>query len=111
MGEHVTNLKPTPPDCHREEGRAAVSFIDYDALSALMPGLEVIHENGALIYSYDLAGTRVEAEDHDGTAVVYLRRWDLPGVFSGEDELGRFPAYAGADIAGCMRLAIEEAGQ
>lgn len=87
-------------------------MIDYDALSALIAGLEAVHEDGRVICSYAVTtGTAAEAEENDGTAVVYLRFWDETGALYGQSERGRFPADATADIAECMRLAIEEAGQ
>jgi hypothetical protein len=82
-------------------------MIDYEALNALLPGLEVADcDDGSQALCYEIdTGVAVEVVELDGEAVVYQRWWDQP---RGDDELGRFPLDAIEEIAGCVRQAEQE---
>jgi hypothetical protein len=95
----------------QEIAATARPVIDYDALNALVPGLEVAHyDDGRQVLSYAIdVGATLEIEERDGMAVVFTQwRNGVDDESADEDVRGRFPLGALEDIAGCVRQAEQE---
>lgn len=85
--------------------------IDYEALNALIPGLEVEHcEDGRLTYAYAVdVGATLEIEERNGLAVVFVQWQDGVDDESAEEDVrGRFALDALDAIAACVRDAEQE---
>jgi hypothetical protein len=80
-------------------------MIDFEALEARIPGLEVVHEDEYEYYSYPISdGTAAEIEEHeDGTVHVIYRHWDRTGGLAKEEDTAQF---APDDIDGIVDQVI-----